>query len=154
MTYGGGEGLGTILKYDAGSDQLSVEYAFKNAPVYPSDYGIPVKAVDGKIYLTTSGGGKADKGAVVAIDPVSHVMTRLHDFLGTNGALPYGGLLQAANGKLYGMTRDGGTFNKGVLFSYDPKTNDFSKLYDFNGANGEFSYSTLVEDGNGLLYDK
>ena len=37
-----------------------------------------------------------------------------------NGSSPYGSLLEADDGKLYGMTSRGGSNNLGVLFFFDP----------------------------------
>lgn len=41
-------------------------------------------------------------------------MTTLHSFDGTDGAYPYGGLLQATEGRFYGTTYFGGEFKCGA----------------------------------------
>ncbi len=57
-------------------------------------------------------------GLLPTAKPV-RVFTKKIDFDGlNNGSNPYGSLIEADNGKLYGMTKFGGTGN-GVLFEYD-----------------------------------
>ena len=51
----------------------------------------------------------------------------MYDFDGSNGSKPYGKLLQASDGKLYGMTYQGGSNNVGVIFSFDPVSLDYIK---------------------------
>jgi len=58
------------------------------------------------------------------------------DFDNTNGAWPYSNLMQASDGKLYGMTALGGSNGVGVIFSFDPSSSTYTKLQDFNGING------------------
>ena len=54
----------------------------------------------------------------------------------TNGGEPRGNLMQASDGKLYGMTTGGGSSNAGVIFSFDPSSSTYTKLIDYTGANG------------------
>ena len=68
----------------------------------------------------------------------SSTYTKLKDFDNTNGANPYGSLMQASDGKLYGMTSYGGSGSYGVIFSYDPSSSTYTKLMDFDGTNGAF----------------
>ena len=45
-----------------------------------------------------------------------------------------GTLMQAKNGKLFGITSSGGLYGEGVLFDWDPLTNIFVKRLDFDGV--------------------
>ena len=69
------------------------------------------------------------------------------DFDNTNGANPYGSLMQASDGKLYGMTTNGGSSTLGVIFSFDPSSSTYTKLKDYDGANGAnpFIGSAFIE---------
>ena len=68
-------------------------------------YGSLMQASDGKLYgMTTNGGSSSDNGVIFSFDPSSSTYTKLKDFDNTNGANPYGSLMQASDGKLYGMT--------------------------------------------------
>ncbi len=44
----------------------------------------------------------------------------------------------------WGMTPKGGTNNVGVLFRWDPHTNNFSKKYNFSASNGSTPYGSLM----------
>jgi uncharacterized repeat protein (TIGR03803 family) len=50
-------------------------------------------------------GGSNGRGVIFSFDPSSSTYTKLKAFDGTNGANPVGSLMQARNGKLYGMTQ-------------------------------------------------
>ena len=60
----------------------------------------------------------------------------LSDFDSPNGANPFGSLMQASDGMLYGVTNRGGSSNNGVIFSFDPSSSTYTKLIDYDGANG------------------
>ena len=97
-------------------------------------------------------GGANGFGAIFSMNLDGSGYTRNYDFDNTNGATPYGSLMQASNGKLYGMTSGGGSYGYGVLFSFDPSSNTFSKLVDFNRSNGSESAGSLMQATNGKLY--
>ena len=60
--------------------------------------------------------------------------------------------MQAGNGFLYGLNPWGGINGVGVLFSFNPTTNNYIKLFDFDVTNGANPFASLVQAGNGLLY--
>jgi hypothetical protein len=75
-----------------------------------------------------------------------------------NGKVPGGNLLMASNGKLYGLTNQGGQNNKGVLYEYDPDIDSLRVLFHFNPSNVAFPYTHpdahygLIEVFPGVLY--
>src|ERR1700685_3242385 len=75
----------------------------------------PVQASDGNFYGTTQNGGNtacaSGCGTVFKITPTGKLT--MFSFDGTNGSDPFAGLVQAANGDLYGTTSSGGTSNGG-----------------------------------------
>ena len=97
----------------------------------------------------TVNGGTNDYGVLFEYDPIIDVYTKKLDFDGTNkGANPWGSLMQASNGKLYGMTYRGGASNFGVIFEYDPSSDIFIKKLDFIGVNGASPlHTTLIQVG-------
>ena len=79
-----------------------------------------VQARDGNFYGTTYQGGAHNNcdngcGTVFKITPAG-TLTTLHSFNGADGALPYGGLVQAPDGFFYGTTSEGWTDGFGTVF--------------------------------------
>ena len=156
-----GQGLGVIFSFDNTSSTYTVLKDFADfdpggvtidAPNGGSPYGSLLQANDGKLYGITSLGGSNDLGVVFSYDLKSSVYTNLKDFDNTNGSHPYGSLIQARDGILYGMTYDGGTNDAGVIFSYDLPSSTFTKLYDFDYTNGSHPYGNLMQASDGKLY--
>jgi uncharacterized repeat protein (TIGR03803 family) len=156
MTPKGGQyGGGTIFKTDSSGNNQSVEYNFvvQNEGANPQ-YTQLTQASDGKLYGMTTNGGTNNKGVLFQYDPATSICAKKLDFVGTtNGANPSGSLIQASDGKLYGMTTSGGANNKGVLFQYDPATSICVKKLDFAGAtNGANPSGYLIQASDGKLY--
>jgi len=73
----------------------------------------------------------------------------------TDGALPYGGLIQATNGEFYGTTYSGGTGGYGTLFQMTPSgtlTTQYSFCSQSNCADGANPYAGVVQATDGNLY--
>ncbi|HTS19308.1 MAG TPA: choice-of-anchor tandem repeat GloVer-containing protein [Verrucomicrobiae bacterium] len=71
---------------------------------------------DGNFYGTTSSGGSSNLGTAFRITPAG-TLTTLHEFSGgTDGSLPYGGLVQGSDGSFYGTAWAGGTNGNGTVF--------------------------------------
>ena len=61
--------------------------------------------------------------------------------------------MQAVNGKLYGLTQAGGSNQAGVLYSFDPSSSTYTKLVDFDVANGATPVgNSLLQAIDGKLY--
>ncbi len=152
--YGGSNNVGTIFKTDGTGDNLAVIQSFKK--IYPGAEPVNTKlckASNGKFYGMTSYGGTNDDGVIFEYDSVTNSYIKKFDFGGSNGANPHGYLMQASDGKLYGMTLYGGTNNCGVLFEYDPATNTYTKKLDFDGDNtGRNPQGSLIQASNGKIY--
>jgi uncharacterized repeat protein (TIGR03803 family) len=93
-----------------------------------------------------------NKGNIFSFDPATQTYTSLYAFNNTDGEAPYGSLLLASDGKLYGMTSSGGTNSLGVIFNFDLVTNTYSKLYDFDSAHGCIPMGDLMQSADGKLY--
>jgi uncharacterized repeat protein (TIGR03803 family) len=73
-------------------------------------------ADDGDLYGTTANGGpNGGIGTVFRIQQDGKLIT-LFSFHGTNGANPYGGLVQGVDKDFYGTTAFGGISNNGTIF--------------------------------------
>jgi len=74
---------------------------------------------------------------------------------GTDGRIPFAGLIMDGKGNLYGTTANGGAYSDGVVFELTPNGVGGWKesiLHSFNGTDGKFPESGLVIDGSGDLY--
>lgn len=77
---------------------------------------------------------------------------KLLDFaqLENDAAYPYGALLYDGT-FMYGMTQYGGINNNGTIFKVMPDGSAYTKLLDFDGANGSNPFGSLIYDGTFLF---
>jgi uncharacterized repeat protein (TIGR03803 family) len=118
-----------------------------------------MQARDGKLYgVCTDYAGTSITGAVFVLDPVADTVTTLHAFTGgSDGKRPYGPLIQATDGKLYGTASEGGANGYGTIFSLDPAIGgiSFEVLYTFpapGGPDGWQPLAGLIQGPDGRLY--
>jgi uncharacterized repeat protein (TIGR03803 family) len=104
-----------------------------------------VLGTDGNFYGTTVYGGTGPCvnypaprgcGTLFAASPAG-VLTTLYNFEATDGAYPYGGLLQATNGTFYGTTYAGGVDRDGTVFSLDMGLSPFVTFVRAAGKVGQ-----------------
>ncbi len=151
-------GSGTVFKVTT-NGTLTVLFQFSAANGTRPIAGL-VQGLDGGMYGTTiSGGTNGSWGTVFRVTTNGALFSSLFSFGGTNGANPYGGLLQASNGLLYGTTTYGGTGFIGAASGYGTvfqiTTNGaLQTLYWFSGgADGrEPSWAKLIQGKEGNLY--
>jgi uncharacterized repeat protein (TIGR03803 family) len=160
---GGDADGGTVFKVSP-SGTLTTLYSFCSLYVEPScpdgfwPWGGLVQATNGYLYGTTGGGGTNGYGTVFKITP-SGTLTTLYSFCAqsgcTDGFNPYGALVQATNGYLYGTTEGGGANGYGTVFKITPG-GTLTTLYSFCAqsgcTDGENPYGALVQATNGYLY--
>jgi uncharacterized repeat protein (TIGR03803 family) len=160
-TYGGGtNGYGTVFKITPGGT-LTTLYSFcfqSGCTDGVEPYAGLVQAANGDLYGTAYGGGTNGYGTVFKITP-GGTLTTLYSFCSrsgcTDGAYPYAGLVQAANGVLYGTTTSGGANNSGTVFKITT-SGTLTTLYSFcsqtNCTDGAAPSAGLVQAANGDLY--
>ena len=152
MAYKGGNfSVGTLISVDPTTNNESTLYNFSGADG-SNPYGGLIQGKDNLLYGMTNMGGANGDGVLFSYNIITNVNNVLVNFNGTNGANPYGTLLQASNGLIYGMTYNGGTGNQGVFFSYSPVSGKDTVLIDFSPATGYFPQGGLIEGTNGLIY--
>ena len=79
----------------------------------------------------------------------------LHSFTGRgDGQQPYAGLVQGADGALYGTTFQGGSNNAGLVFKVNPDGSGYLILYHFGAAPGDGQYpgAPLIQALDGGLF--
>lgn len=144
---------GVIFEWDALTGNYSEKHWF-DSESGREPLGALVQSTNGLMYGMTSKGGVNDCGVLFEWDPESGIFLKLLDFDSTEtGFNARGSLCEAGNGKLYGTTRTGGLHGHGVLFEYNPVSNNFMKIHDFNGSEtGSFPESSLTLAENGKFY--
>jgi uncharacterized repeat protein (TIGR03803 family) len=119
---GNSGGCGTVFKLNA-AGKKTVLYAFPNSLEASLPGGSVIEDANGNLYGTTAWGGGgtcANCGTVFKLRATGGTFTILHAFAGgTDGQLPYAGLLRDVAGNLFGTTYLGGTFNGGTAFKID-----------------------------------
>ena len=147
MTYEGGvNDLGVLFEYVPATNTYTKKLDFDwSLGAHP--FGSLLEAGNGKLYGMTNRGGVNNKGVLFEYDPATNTYTKKLDFdWNTTGARPHGSLIEAGNGKLYGMTFSGGVNDDGVLFEYDPTTNTYTKKFDFDrSTTGRHPQGHLIE---------
>jgi uncharacterized repeat protein (TIGR03803 family) len=152
-TYGGSSDQGVILQYDITGNVLAVVALSISNGTGGEPVGELIQASNGKFYGATQIDLFAGQGVVFEYNNITGDYRNLIVFnQAPNGSVPNASLVQASNGKLYGLTKEGGTNDVGVLFEYNPATNAYSKKIDFNGINGAYPLGSLIQASNGKLY--
>lgn len=154
--WGGTHGGGTFYRIVPDGSGYTILHHFGGTDGrYPS--GPLLQAPDGLFYGVASEAGAANGGTVFRVAPDGTGFTVLHDFAGPNaaardGATPYGALVQAADGTLFGVTLAAGAALRGTLFSLRPDTASFATLHHFTGSptDGADSYGLLLVNGDRL----
>lgn len=88
--------------------------------------------------VTQFGGTSGGNGVLYKTDADGRNLQVMVNFSGTTGSYqgksPLGSLIKASNGKLYGLTRKGGTSDNGTIFSYDISSSTFTTVYSFSAT--------------------
>ena len=139
-----------LLVGTASAQTVTTLYSFGSFASHPPD--APVQGRDGQLYGTTSNGFIFNGccGTIFRVS-TSGKAALLHDFNGSDGYDPSGGLTLGADGNFYGTTFEGGNFGYGVLFKVTP-AGSLTILHNFNsdGTDGNFPEAPpiLASDGN------
>lgn len=148
--YGGVNNAGTLFRYEPGTDTFTKLHDFDGTNG-DTPYGALCQGMDGLLYGMTFSGGSQDMGVLYSIDPVSGTFTKHLDFIGTNGQSPWGSLVRAADGTLYGTTTLGGPAS-GSIFALAPETGMLTTLHSFNGLDGGLLFGAAIIGSDGALY--
>jgi uncharacterized repeat protein (TIGR03803 family) len=157
---GGTHGWGSVFKITQ-QGKLTIIHNFcirRGCPDGSTPTSGLIQANDGSLYGTTSAGGDSacssgwGCGTVFRITPDGQ-FTTFHVFVqGTDGSDP-GGLIQATDGNLYGVTAGGidGPCNCGTIYRLT-LDGTLATLYAFDGAEGSAPLGSLFQHTNGVLY--
>ncbi|HTO87963.1 MAG TPA: choice-of-anchor tandem repeat GloVer-containing protein [Thermoanaerobaculia bacterium] len=131
-----GGGLSTLYTLDGSTGR------YPNAP--------PIEGTDGLFYGTIEAYGTYGQGTIYGMTS-SGSLTVLHSFGASpgEGAAPFGKLLAASDGNLYGTTRSGGA-GAGTLFRMARDGTSFATLRSFVDADGCVPNAGLIQVGGNL----
>ena len=159
ITYDGGAFAGgTIFGYNTNSDSEIVLHSFGSDSDGKYSQGSLLKANNGLLYgMTSYGPGHLSSagGVLFSYNITTNQYAVVHKFgvNDTDGLTPYGSLIQANNGLLYGVTYHGGTVGAGTIFSFNIETGQETILHNFSyGTSGQNPEGALVQTSNGILY--
>jgi uncharacterized repeat protein (TIGR03803 family) len=147
---GGTSGHGTVFKITPSGTE-TVVYSFPAGSSEP--YTGLIQGSDGNFYGTTGANGTSDDGTVFKIT-AGGTETVLHAFpkTGTDGQIPYAGLIQGSDGNFYGTTYFGGSNGFGTVFKVTPGGTE-TVLYSFaGGSDGEHPYAGVIQGSDGNIY--
>jgi uncharacterized repeat protein (TIGR03803 family) len=172
---GGPNGNGTVFKLGKDGTGFAVLHAFgattspASATLATNADGIgPVGALlqgaDGYFYGTAARGGTTGNGTIFRIRfdgtafevlrtfPVLTQASSSDPFINADGAVPFAGLIDGQDGRLYGVASAGGSKGVGTVFAYDPVGGVFTVLHDFDGNKGAQPAGELLLAQDGKLY--
>ncbi len=152
-----GVGCGVVYEVNsAGSEH--VLYAFGGRSDGALPYAGSLIGFGAALYGTTDAGGLGSYGYGTVFELDKQGETVLYRFTGgTDGAVPFYGVVKDPSGTLYGTTYSGGDLSCGarsqgcgVLFSLSGRTE--TVLHAFTGPDGKYPESGVVRDAAGNLY--
>ena len=152
MTNAGSDsGGGAIFKYNIGALNDSIVESFTAPGANPG--GNLIEGTDGNLYGVTSQGGTWGLGCIFKCTTTGEE-TILYSFKGgdSDGACPYGSLLQASDGNLYGMTCGSFYFGPSTIFKCTPSGIETTLHIFGNTPDGIAPRGSLIEGSDGNLY--
>src|SRR5579872_4085900 len=163
-TEGDGRGdQGTVFKITSnGKFVVLYKFCTQGFPACPDGAGplaALIQATDGNFYGTTLAGGTNNNGTIFRVTPGGQHST-IYSFCSlpncADGQYPHAGLVEGADGNLYGTTYGNqDTQSYGTVYKIGP-TGELSTIYTFcsqaDCADGIWPTATLVRSENGSFY--
>ena len=162
-SYGGG-GAGTVFRLNTDGTAFEVIYVFHSAfdaiVNGANPYGL--LQVGDKLYGTTAYGGAyaplnhsaiPRAGILYRINLDGSNYTIVHSFQPCDGTIPASTPILGTDGRLYGTTIYGGTYDRGVVYRVNLDGTGYQVLHQFNGAvDGNYPDGGLMQTKDGRLY--
>jgi uncharacterized repeat protein (TIGR03803 family) len=150
---GGESNVGAVARMTPAGDATSL-HSFKGGNTDgQSPFAGVMQASNGAFYGTTYVGGDGNGGTVYRLAP-DGTYTLLHSFKAsgkTDPHYPYGNLVQASDGNLYGTTLRGGANDKGTVYRIT-LDGTLTQVHDFTGDDGENPEGDLIVGSDGNIY--
>lgn len=142
---GGNSSWGSVFSIKPDFTDYQLLYSFDNVAERLPRGGV-IEGIDGKLYGMVETGGLHGGGVIFGLNKSGANFEVLHHFNGIEGKTPYGEVVQASDGRLYGMASQGGTHDSGTIFGIDPDGTDFVKLYDFSTKGFQPTGSLIIDN--------
>lgn len=156
---GGTYGSGSLYKYSLSNGRFEVLYNFGSSG---SSFGLAnrthgvrpiggvIKASNGKLYGTTSDGGKSayPHGVLYSYDIPSKTYSYLAEITGSYSNVE----LIEYSGSLWGVNEFAGTNGSGSIYKYNLSTNIFTEVASFSGSDGKFPAKKLTLGSDNKFY--
>ena len=166
-TFGGAHGTGTVFKLDNSEETVLYDFCSLGGTKCTDGWGASglIRDGSGNLYGTTQFGGNNainpnGGGTAFKLDGTGH-LTVLYSFCSesncADGNIPYSGLIQDAEGNLYGTTSGGGATDEGAVFKLDSSGHEtlvysFCPEGDAYCEDGIGPRAGLIEDAAGNLF--
>ena len=130
----------------------TVLHSFGTGAGAQDPYGSLLQGSDGNFYGMSMHGGANGLGSVFMLRPDGSELVIYSFSAGGDGQTPHGSLIQANDGRLYGMTTSGGAYGNGTAFSVTLQGAE-TVLHSF-GASGDGATPSggLVQASDGNFY--
>ncbi|MEO6003302.1 MAG: MBG domain-containing protein [Opitutus sp.] len=153
---GGGFGFGTLFSINPDGSSFSVMRQSDFRSEGESPRGRLLQSSDGKLYGTTYDGGANRVGRLFSMNPDGSNFSVVRDFVpafdSSGGAAPYPGVIEGADGKLYGTVSSAATFGRGSVYRVNRDGTGYVNLHGFTGADGANPDSPVLEGSDGRFF--
>jgi uncharacterized repeat protein (TIGR03803 family) len=157
-SYGGNYGLGALFRVGTNGSNYAVIHHFAPGADGANPYSPLVEANDGRLYGTTvyNDGIPNGSGLIFSLNRDGSDYRVLYRFgsVPSDGASPWTGLIEASDGRLYGVTPGGGLYAQGTVFRIDKSGGNYANLFHFTNTTGaaQSPRAELIEGPGGVLY--
>lgn len=136
-----------LIEYDREANTLVTKYEFNEdakgvQPVKKLTY------VNGGLFGITKSRGGLDKGTIFRYDLATGQVSNLYDLDSETGTSPGFGFILMPDGTLLATTNLGGANDKGIVFSFNPLTEEVKGLVDLNDQTAGMSVLTPGPNGH------
>ena len=144
---GGTGGEGTVFSLSTSGASFQVLHSFTGTTTDGAYPYAGLTVIGSVLYGTTDNGGSAGNGTIFSVNTTGTGFQLLHSFTGAtnDGAIP-DSTLTLINSTFYGTTDEGGTVNKGTVFSISTTGTGFQVLHSFTESTTERRLSQSRSD--------
>ena len=143
---------GGVYSYDPATGKFTVLHAFTDKKMGAVPFA-GVALFENALYGTTYRGGQHNFGTVWKYDLAKQTFSVLHSFAGAaDGEQPQARPAITSGGMLYGTAYAGGTSSYGTVYKINLRTEKFTVIHDFNGADGQNPEAGIALGKGGTLY--